>query len=202
MKLAWGRLRRPIQNSGVLVLTINKLDGRRVLLVLADKDMTDFRLDFARLGMENEHSRKIIMRLIGLACRKTGISLSGKRVHIEALTVGEGCYLLVTVQRRSRRYRLKRSGSCCWQFQDVTAFLGAVEALCRLPYRLAKNAAYTLGGAYYLLFGYPAVPKALRHVLGEFAEAKGGALKCAQVREQGRVICAQNAVATIGEYLI
>ena len=48
----------------------------------------------------------------------------------------------------------------------------------------------------------PAVPKALRHVLGEFAEAKGGALKCAQVREQGRVICAQNAVATIGEYLI
>ena len=193
---------RLLRSEGRTGLTINRLDGQRVLVVLGGKDMSDFALDFEEMDMENAHARKILLRLTRLACRKTGISLSGKRVHIEALTVGEGCYLLVTVQRRSRRYRLKRSGSCCWQFQDVTAFLGAAEALCRLPYRLAKNAAYTLGGAYYLLFGYPAVPKALRHVLGEFAEAKGGALKCAQVREQGRVICAQNAVATIGEYLI
>ena len=202
MKLAWGRLRRPIQNNGVLVLTINKLDGRRVLLVLADKDMTDFRLDFARLGMENEHSRKIIMRLIGLACRKTGIETRGKRLSVEALMFSEGCYFLVTVKEKRRRYVRRRLGESCFEFETAADFLNAVEAAYRQGYCLAKNAAYERSGRYYLLFDYPAVPRSLRRVFGEFALCRQGPLFSAHIREHGNLVCPRNAVATIGRFLV
>ena len=76
------------------------------------------------------------------------------------------------------------------------------EAAYRLPYHLAKSAAYTENGRYYLLYGYPAVPKALRRTLSEFAEKTGGTLRCAQIREQAKPLCTQNAVAVIGEQLV
>ena len=183
-------------------MTINRLDGQRVLVVLGGKDMTDFALDFEEMSMTDAHVRRILLRLTRLACRKTGIGTGGKRIRIEALSVGEGCYLLVTVQRQTRRYRLKRGGSCCWEFGDVSAFLGAAEAAYRLPYHLAKSAAYTENGRYYLLYGYPAVPKTLRRTLSEFAEKTGGTLRCAQIREQAKPLCTQNAVAVIGEQLV
>ena len=172
-------------------MTINRLDGQRVLVVLGGKDMTDFALDFEEMSMTDAHVRRILLRLTRLACRKTGIGTGGKRIRIEALSVGE-----------TRRYRLKRGGSCCWEFGDVSAFLGAAEAAYRLPYHLAKSAAYTENGRYYLLYGYPAVPKALRRTLSEFAEKTGGTLRCAQIREQAKPLCTQNAVAVIGEQLV
>ena len=183
-------------------MTINKLDGRRVLVVLADRDMSDFALDFEEMSMENAHTRKILLRLTRLACRKSGIDIRGKRMSVEALMMGEGCYLLVTVKSRACRYTLRRGAGICYRFADVSAFLGAVEAAYRLPYRMAKTAACTWDGAYYLLFEYPAVPKPVHRVLSEFAERRGSGLQCAAAREHGRLLCPQNAVAATGEYLI
>ena len=157
-------------------MTINRLDERRVLVVLADSDMSDFALNFAEMGMDNAHSRLIILRLTKLACRKTGIDTRGKRLSVEALAVEKGCYLLVTVKRIARRYR---SGFMC-----------------------AKNAAYVRGGVYYLLFGYPALPKALRGLLSEFGTLTGGALKCAQIREHANELCPRKAISVIGERIV
>ena len=182
-------------------MTINRLDERRVLVVLADSDMSDFALNFAEMGMDNAHSRLIILRLTKLACRKTGIDTRGKRLSVEALAVEKGCYLLVTVKRIARRYRLKRGGGVCFSFEGCSEFLGAVEAAYRSGFMCAKNAAYVRGGVYYLLFGYPALPKALRGLLSEFGKLSGGALKCAQIREHARVICPRKAISVIGEKL-
>ena len=180
-------------------MTINRLDERRVLVVLADRDMSDFALSFAEMGMDNAHSRRIILRLTKLACRKTGIDTRGKRLSVEALMMGEGCYLLVTVKGITRRYRLKRGGGVCFRFEGCSEFLGAVEAAYRRGFMCAKNAAYVRGGVYYLLFGYPALPKALRGLLSEFGTLTGGALKCAQIREHAEVICPRKAISVIGE---
>ena len=38
-------------------MTINKLDESRVLVVLAQRDMSDFALDFQEMGMQDDHSR-------------------------------------------------------------------------------------------------------------------------------------------------
>ncbi len=182
-------------------MTINKLDGSRVLVVLGDKDMTDFALDFRSLGLENDHARKILLRLTRLACHKSGIDIRGKRLHVEALMMGEDCYLLVTVKNRVRKYILRRGGSC-WRFATVTDFLNAVEAALRSRCCTTKNAAFEWNGSYYLLFDYPALPKALRRVLSEFSAERAGALQSAQVREHGRLLCAKNAVACIGQALL
>lgn len=183
-------------------MTITQLDGRRVLVVLGNKDMSDFALDFHKMGMENAHARKILLRLTRLACRKSGIDTRGKRVHIEALPLGEGCYLLVSVNSKTKRYRLKRGGCRCFVFADSGAFLNAVEAAYRSGCCRSKAAAYAWRGGYALVFDYPALPRALHRLLGEFAETVGGALLGAQVRETGKPLCTRNAVAVIGEKLV
>ena len=183
-------------------MKINRLDGERVLVVLGGKDMTDFALDFKKLSMQNAHARKVLLRLTRLACRKSGIDTSGKRVNVEALSMGESCYLLVTVRRRTQRYRLKHSGGVGYRFASCGDFLNAVEVLYRhFPYA-GKNAAYECGGSYYLLFDRPCAPAAVRHILREFAVQRGGSLLCASVREKGRELCGGNAVAIIGEKLV
>lgn len=184
------------------VLTITQLDGQRVLVVLGGKDMSDFALDFREMDMDNAHARKILLRLTRLACRKSGIDTRGKRVHIEALPMGESCYLLVSVNSEPKRYRLKHGGSRCFVFADVTAFLNAVEAAYRSSYYRAKVAAFAYRGGYALVFDYPSLPRSLCRLLGEFAEASGGALFAAHVRETGKPLCAHNAVTVIGEQLI
>ncbi len=78
-------------------MTINRLDGERVLVVLGGKDMTDFALDFKKMSLQNAHARKVLLRLTRLACRKSGIDTNGKRVNVEALTM-----LPSQAQRRHR----------------------------------------------------------------------------------------------------
>ena len=185
-------------------MTISKLGEDRVLLVLGDRDMDELALDFAVMSMENAHSRRVILRLTALACRKSGIDISGKRLSIEAMQMTDCCYILVTVGNEPRRYRLKRirrGGGCCWRFEDCAAFLGAVEALYRRGLLKTRNAAYEKGGAYYLIFERFRLPEQTRGALSEFGEYVGGALCCAHIREHGRALCAHNAVSSIGRFL-
>ena len=183
-------------------MTITQLDGQRVLVVLGNKDMRDFALDFGEMDMEDAHARKILLRLTRLACRKSGIDTRGKRVHIEALPMGESCYLLVSVNGGTKRYRLKHGGSRGFVFADATAFLNAVEAAYRSSYYRAKVAAYAYRGGYALVFDYPALPRSLCRLLHEFTEASGGALFAARVRETGKPLCTHNALTVIGQALL
>ena len=183
-------------------MTINKLDSNRVLVTLGNDEMNGFELDFARMSLEDDRSRRVILRLTRLACRKTGIETRGKRLNIEALMMCDGCYLLVTVKSASKQYRRKRAGALCFRFESAGAFLGAVEAAYRHSCQMRKNAAYEWNGAYFLLFSYPAIPKALRLTLAEFGEKHGGALACARVKEHGRLLCPQSAIETIGAKLV
>ena len=127
-------------------MTINRLDGQRVLVVLEDKEMTDYALDFGKMDMENAHARKILLRLTRLACLKSGIETRGRRVSVEALSMGESCYLLVTVRRHPQRYRLKRGEVVCCRLANCTDFLNAVEMLYRLRWYGTGNAAYEWNG--------------------------------------------------------
>ena len=183
-------------------MTISKLGEDRVLLVLGDRDMDELALDFAVMSMENAHSRRVILRLTTLACRKSGIDARGKRLSVEALMMGEGCCFLVTVKEKRRRYVRRRLGESCFEFETAADFLNAVEAAYRQGYCLAKNAAYERSGRYYLLFDYPAVPRSLRRVFGEFALCRQGPLFSAHIREHGNLVCPRNAVATIGRFLV
>ena len=104
-------------------MTVNRLSNDRVLITLCHKDMDDFLLDFKSMSLSDSHSRRVIMRIMQVACRRSGISVSGKSVNVEAMLFGDDCYLLVTVakKRRShtssirRRRRRRRFATRFWE---------------------------------------------------------------------------------------
>lgn len=185
----------------VVSLTVNRLSGDRVLITLCNKDMSDFSLDFGKMSMSDSHSRRVILRIMQVACRRSGISVSGKRLNVEAMLLGEDCYLLVTVAKKpGRTYRLKNCGSVCYRLGSAGNLLNAIEKLYRTSVVSSKNAVFELDGNYYLIFEHY-LPSQLRAVLNEFAQKKGGNISAAKVREYGSPVCEHNAVRRIGSYL-
>lgn len=184
-------------------MTVNRLSDNRILIVLCEKDMKNFSLDYDKMSLADLHSRRIIMRILQMACRKTGIETRGKSVNVEALPLDEDCYILVTVSgKRGRTYRLKKSSGClCFSLGNGTNFLDAIDALCKQNVCCNKNSAYEWRGQYYLVFDYPSIPKKLGRVLSEYAEGCSGGLFAARIKESGKPVCTQNAIMQIGRYL-
>ena len=181
-----------------MVMTVNRLGDDRVLVVLGDEEMRDFRLDFERMSLSDSHARRVLTRLTQMACRRSGISTDGRRMNIEALSLGEGCYLLITVGK-GRHWRLSGSSACvCAFFKNSSDLLDAAEALARSGAVCRRNSAYAFKNGYCLLFSYPALPFAVTRLLSEYGSLSRDPLRCAAVAEHGRLLCARNAVETIG----
>lgn len=197
-------LKETIVTEGGMILTVDKLSDDRVLIILGIKEMEDFALDFEKLSLNDLHSRKILLRIMQIACRKTGIETRGKSVSIEALSFDEDCYILVTVTQKSRRtYRVKKNDeSVCYLLGESANFLETVEKLYRQNVYCNRNSAYFYDSRYYLIFDYPTIPKKLRRVLSEYGEKSGGKLAAAKVRENGKLLCRHNAIMQIGRYLV
>lgn len=185
-------------------MTVDKLAENTVLIILCDKDMQDFSLDYNSLSLNDLHSRKILMRIMRLACFKTGIEISGKSILLEALSLEKECYLIVTVdEKRRRTYKIKNGAdSLCYNLGSSGNFLDAVEMLYRQNVCCNKNSAYVCNNEYFLLFDYPALPKKLKTVLSEYARPAGGSIAAAGIRENGKPLCINNAIARIGKYLV
>lgn len=184
-------------------MTVNRLSYNRVLIILCEKDMSDFSLDYDTLSFDDAHSRRIIMRILQVACRKSGIETRGKSVNVEALSFKDDCYILVTVSsKKGRTYRLKQSSeSLCYYLGGGTNFLDTIDALNRQNVYCNKNSAYVWNSGYYLIFDYPTIPKKLRKILSEYTEKCSGKLFAARVKESGKPVCTHNAIMQIGKFL-
>lgn len=187
-----------------MILTVDKLSDDRVLIILGTKEMEDYALDFEKLSLNDLHSRKILFRVMQLACRKTGIEIKGKKVSIEALSFDKDCYILVTVLQKSRRtYRMKKKDeSVCYLLGESGNFLETVEKLYRQNVYCNRNSIYLYDGKYYIIFDYLSIPKKLKKVLSEYGEKNGGNLAAAKIIENGKLICNHNAIVQIGRYLV
>ncbi len=185
-------------------MLIDRLEQNRILVTLCGKDMDDFSLDFNTLGFDDAHSRRILMRILQLACFKSGIEVTGKNILVEALPVDGGCYILLTVieKYRHRTYKIKTSsGSLCYFLGGSGNFLDTVEKLYKQNVCCNKNSAYLYDNKYYLIFDYPSIPYKLRRILLEYAVKCGGKVTAARIRENGKSLCKVNAIAQIGQYL-
>ena len=184
-------------------MTIDRIKSNKILITLCDEDMRDFSLDYEALSLYDSHSRKVIMRILQVACFKMDIEIKGKQMLVEALPTVDGCMLLLTVEDKKReKYRLQngRKSNCyevgnSWNFLDVIALLYKQNVCCN------KNSAYEQNGVYYLIFDYPAVPKRYKRILNEYAERCGGNICAAKLRENAKEICKINAIAVIGRCL-
>jgi hypothetical protein len=52
-------------------MIIEQIDSSKVLISLCNNDMEDYQLEFGTMDFENPHSKKILMRLLGIVCNKT-----------------------------------------------------------------------------------------------------------------------------------
>ena len=168
-------------------MTINRLTDERVLIILQENEIGDYSGDLTAIA---ELSRS--------ACKREGIRVQGKRLRVEALRMENGCYLLVTAMPK-HVYRLRGGGMLCYRLETAGALLDCMEALGRMGLYCGKNSVHELDGAYYLLFGYPALPKAARIILSEFEASRCPALAAARVKEHGRLLLEGNAVQRIHE---
>lgn len=191
-----------VRGNGGKVLTVNRLSDNRVLIILAQEEMQDFSLDFSRMDLGDSHARRVLTRLTRMACRKSGIATDGQRLNIEALSLGEGCYLLITVGG-ARRYRLKQSGArICCTLQTSGDLLNAVAALYRSGAVCRRSSAYAYRGGYCLLFAYPSLPHTVGRILSEYGSVTRKPLYCAAVAEHGRLLCPADAVEIIGKAVV
>ncbi len=186
-------------------MTVDKLSSNKVLIVLCTKDMEDYRLDYNTLSLNDIHCRKILMRILQIACSKSGIEIKGKSVRLETILLEGGCYILITVDEKHRfhTYRIKKtSESRCYSLGSGDNFLNTIEKLYRQNVCCNKNSAYVYNNEYYLIFEYPAIPCKLKKVLSEYGEKKGGRSVAARIKENGKELCAVNAIAQIGRHLV
>lgn len=184
-------------------MTVDKIKSNKILITLGDDDMRDFSLDYNMLSLYDSHSRKILMRIVQVACFKTDIEIRNKRMLVEALPTVNGCMLLLTVEdRKGKRYRLQGAGKAnCYKAGDSKNFLDVIQLLYRQNVCCNKISAYELDGVYYLIFDYPAVPKRYKRILHEYCKKCGENIFASRLRETAREICRTNAVAVIGRCL-
>ena len=165
--------------------------------------MKDFSLDFNTLSLNDSHSRRILLRILQLACFKSGVEIKNKNVLMEALPFMGGCSILLTVSDKllKKTYRVKRKKSICYRLGDSKNFLDALELLYQQNICCNGNSAYINNDEYYLIFDYPSIPKNLKIVLSEYALECKKNIEASRVKVNGKAICKVNAIEQIGKWL-
>lgn len=187
-------------------MKISQLSNDKVLISLCDDDMKNFELRFDEMGLKDPHSKKIIYRLLTLACNSSNIKTDNKIITCEAIKSDNGCVLFVSVNDKKnsrKKYRIKRITEYpCYRFYDTEAMLTAFEKLYSADVLYYNNSAFFYKDQYYLVFDYPIVAKKAKQVLSEFAEkTKGSKIFVARLHENGRMISNGNAIVHIGSSL-
>ncbi|MGN1130603.1 MAG: adaptor protein MecA [Ruminococcus sp.] len=182
-------------------MTIEQIDKGKVLILLCNSDMKDFSLDYNKMGFCDPHSKKILVRLLTLACLKTGISAKGKKMLVEALPQENGCIILLTLVSENKRrvYRIKRNNyGLCFVFGDLENLIKLCIAL--KDRCITENRIYYCNSKYYLIFESILPPKYKRLVCEYADKGETESVHWARVKENGKLIAENNAIATLGKY--
>ncbi|MBR1482355.1 MAG: adaptor protein MecA [Ruminococcus sp.] len=181
-------------------MTVNRLSGNRVLIILGKRDLDDYALNFARMDENDADAMRVLSSLSRSACRRHGIAVSGRQLRVEALSLGADCYLLVTVGAVRRKFR-NSTGAVCYRFSSAGDLLDCIAQLLRSGFVPPRSSLYTLGGAYYLVFSYPALPLHTRVLLSEYNAVRCRRLTAAYLAEHASLLCHRHAVAVVGKAL-
>lgn len=186
-------------------MTIEQLDESKVLISLCTEDMEDFKLRFSDMSFCSEHSKRILLRLLQLACTKAGVSFERKTVLMEALPHNSGCLLLLTMMdKKSRKtYRVKKIKEYpCFVFENSENLLSAAECIQTRSVSLRSNSLWLIKGKYYLMFDCPFVQKDVCALLREYAaKINYTFVGISRIKETGKLLCSGDALGIIAEKL-
>ena len=183
-------------------MTIEQIDDGKVMIVLGKGDMRDFSLEYETLSFSDPHSRRILSRLLKLACTKTGLDTTDKKMLVEALPHKSGCLIVMTLTPKSRKriYKVKqRDEVLCCIFDDVEALINAGVAIGSDLY-LPENSVYLYGGRYYLLLKNRPVSVYALVLLEEFSDTyMYDKISAAIIAEHGKPIAEKDAIRRLAK---
>ncbi len=184
-------------------MKISQLSNTKILISLCNDDMKNFDLSFDKVSLFDPHSKKILSRLLNVACNKNSIATDNKTVVLEALPSIDGMLILLSVtenKHHRKKYRIKRINEYpCYRFDDAEAMLTAIEKLCDTDVFFYNNSAYFYKNRYYLVFDYPVLSQKAKKILSEFALCvRGSKTFVARLHESGKMLSSGNAVVHIG----
>lgn len=187
-------------------MTIEQLDKSKVLISLCKEDMDKFSLDIRNMSFCDEHSRKVLLRLLQLACSKTGIEMQKGAVLLEALPHNCGCLLLVTVMEKTKRktYKVKRYRDFpVYMFETAENLLSCVQKMGDNKVIPHWNSLWLKDDRYYLIFDYPLSGSVYSGILGEFGRRiKATDVYLSRLKESGKLLKDQNAVEHIYKFMM
>lgn len=183
-------------------MTIEQLDASKVLISLGCEDMKNFELKFENLSFYSEHSKRILLRLLKLACMKAGISAKSKSVLMEALPHRSGCLILVTMMEKKtcKSYKVKSvTPYAYFMFESAEAMLSASGEIYGQNLDLHGNSLWLSEDRYYLIFDSPLLKLRAKEILSEYGtQHKAARAELARIKERGRLLSGGNALEYIG----
>ncbi|MDR0913919.1 MAG: adaptor protein MecA [Oscillospiraceae bacterium] len=186
-------------------MIIEQLDRHKVLISLCNRDMDDFALNFDDMSFADPHAKKILLRLLTLACRKAGIETKNKRLVVEALPHDLGCLILMTLESTAKTspkvYRLKQAATdYCFAFENSEDFFESVKMLYESGSDYIETSAIAMDGKFYLILTAFKLPKNIVAILREFGSQTGfNSMFKAKLFEAGTLLAGKNAITQIGK---
>lgn len=175
-------------------MTVEQIDSSKVLISLCNEDLSEYSLRFDTMSFNDPHSRRILNKLLTIACGKTGIKQEkDKSMLVEAMPHSNGCLILLTMNHKKKKrtvYRIKKnnSGWCC-RFENAGDFLSCMETLCKRGETLYRAYAYLYSGRYYLFLEQSKLPQKVCANLSEFGRLqKKDCLFNKRLSEGGRLL--------------
>jgi negative regulator of genetic competence, sporulation and motility len=186
-------------------MIIEQLDRHKVLISLCNRDMEDFALSFDNMSFADPHAKKILLRLLTLACRKAGIETKNKRLVVEALPHDLGCLILMTLEAQAKTspkvYRLKPAQTdYCFAFENSNDFFESVKMLYEADTNFIESSAIAMDGKFYLVLTAFKLAKNTMAVLREFGcQTSFSPIFKAKLFEAGALLAGKNAIKVIGK---
>ena len=183
-------------------MDIEQLSKGKLLITLSSEDMKDFKVSFDSLSIENKQERKVLLRLLQLACAKSGVSCEDKTVFVEALPFEGGCALLVTLVNRERERktdRVKRQEKFpVVKFSCAEDLLSAAKSL--KGKAIYRNSLWLWEGEYFLIMDYPVLSRESSLILSQYGRILSlTPVARSRIRESGRALCKDDAMRLLGE---
>jgi negative regulator of genetic competence, sporulation and motility len=183
-----------------------RITDKKLKVTLTEEDMERYQLDRDTMDYDTTETRSAFWQILDEAKHKTGFDACGSRIFVQIYASRDGgCEMYVTIAEEEGRGRRRgegqvRGGESLYRFDSLDTLLTVCRKLSELGYA-EKSAAYTEGGAYYLLIrerleSSIMSPKAVGEFsfIEEYGDRLPGSLSLFRLREHGECLSEDGAV--------
>lgn len=193
---------------GVAVMTIEKIDDRRLLIALSEDDMKNLKMSFQDQMLNNQFFINFLKKFTMLTKKEMGESANNKRILVDIVSHKNEFFIFVTffekVFKDERKiYRIKGdNGPFIFCFNNVEDLINAVSRICKNQKYISKSQLLEKEEKYYLIiYVISSVFNKFNFNLCEYGRLYGkGKLNAARLVESGSIIISENAIKKIINY--